>query len=1041
MTRAKTWCRVLSRCGSATVGRRAPSAKLSSCNLERLVTRRAEIWRYSVICSFNKRSYSTALSVEIREENEEEETDTNRLIVRKPKRKASKRSRNSPDRIPQGNLDPEPGSEDGAPPDPKSESTVESEVDKVYPTVLREVKNNMEKVPNCVLLTRVGSFYELYFEHAETYAPLLGLRLASRRTVHEQVPMAGFPCIHLDRYLKILVQDLRKYVALSEEFPNPEANIATRRFAMISRNMSSEADFEEYNDVVFDKQSVRGNVNMFIRKICRIITPGTLIDEKFLNPLESNYILSVSLTQKYQDDESDKFNVGLAWLDFSTGDFITQTSTQTKLSSDIARIAPSEIVLNSGINEDPIVQEIYQSIEEQQYFISFYKSMQSSKSTSDDLLNERAHFVGSWGDHFESSGTLKVSEINDLSYEELRAASDLLSYVQDKLPEFAVKVQIPVRRIPRENMMIDKHSLRALEIKDTLRDTGLEETLVSNIRRTVTKSGTRLLSQWLSSPTTSVQTITERQDLVEIFLDDLHLRQQIQDFLRMTHDSHRVSQRIALGRGEAEDMISLLQSIQNTEKLRLLLSAYAESRRDNVKVVGAISGLIQKLVDLSLLEKSIAKTFDQDVVIRRIIEQSRSNMEDLEQGDVKKKSLIRREAPVETMEIMKPSASRILQKLHEELVQVRIKRDQMEKSLRHECESPSVELRWAAGLGHHISVKARDYKKFESSKFGLICQVAISRKSSRVYHFPEFARLGNEIDSLRTLIRFEERKVFQHMRKKVIKYKPSIRENAQVLDELDVLCSFATLAHERKLVRPVMHEGTTHHVIGGRHPTVEYGLLKNGVSFTTNDCYLDENERMWVITGPNMGGKSTFLRQNALISILAQVGSYVPADVAELGIVDQIFSRVGSADSLYRNESTFMVEMLETASILNLATERSFVIVDELGRGTTPLEGLAIAYGALHHLYHVNQSRTLFATHFAELVDLTQDMEHVQGYCTSLYHDEHGMHFDHKLRKGVNRRSHALHVARLAGVPDKALEVAEAMLSRLERPVLDHSAV
>lgn len=282
------------------------------------------------------------------------------------------------------------------------------------------------------------------------------------------------------------------------------------------------------------------------------------------------------------------------------------------------------------------------------------------------------------------------------------------------------------------------------------------------------------------------------------------------------------------------------------------------------------------------------------------------------------------------------------------------------------------------------------------------------------------------------MIRLEEKKIFNDIRQQVVAHMAPIRKNARVLDELDVTSSFTTFARERQLIRPVLHNRISYHIVAGRHPTVEHGLELKGVSFTPNDCFLNENQRLWLITGPNMGGKSTFLRQNALISILAQVGSYVPADFAEMGIVDQIFSRVGSADNLYRDESTFMVEMLETASILKQASPRSFVIMDEIGRGTTSMEGLSIAYATLHHLYHVNKSRTLFATHFHDLGDMIQNLPHAASYCTDLAENEHGIYFDHKLRKGVNHRSHGIHVARLAGLPPAALQVAEDTLQQLD---------
>jgi DNA mismatch repair ATPase MutS len=254
------------------------------------------------------------------------------------------------------------------------------------------------------------------------------------------------------------------------------------------------------------------------------------------------------------------------------------------------------------------------------------------------------------------------------------------------------------------------------------------------------------------------------------------------------------------------------------------------------------------------------------------------------------------------------------------------------------------------------------------------------------------------------------------LRKQIVKNIVKLRNNAAVLDELDVACGFATLAMQKNWIRPILNNGTEHQIRGGRHPTVESGLIEQGKQFTSNDCVVGNTSRILLITGPNMGGKSTFLRQNALISILAQTGSFVPAEYAEIGLVDKIFSRVGSADNLYQDQSTFMVEMLETAEILKQATPRSFVIMDEVGRGTTPEDGIAVGFASLHHLYHVNQSRALFATHFHVLADMTRNFEKLACYCTDIAEDADGsFSYEHRLRLGVNRNPHALKVARLAG--------------------------
>ena len=327
----------------------------------------------------------------------------------------------------------------------------------------------------------------------------------------------------------------------------------------------------------------------------------------------------------------------------------------------------------------------------------------------------------------------------------------------------------------------------------------------------------------------------------------------------------------------------------------------------------------------------------------------------------------------------------------------------------------SLSLRWSPGVGHICHIRGvKDVRT--SLKTPASTRDAKATKSTRSFYHPEWNALGGTIDKTKVQIRAEEQRVFQELREGVVLQLVKLRRNAAVLDELDIACSFAVLAQEQGFVRPILDITTDHKIVGGRHPTVKLGLEEQGRAFVSNDCFLGEKERIWFITGPNMAGKSTFLRQNALITILAQVGSFVPADHARIGLVDRIFTRVSSADNLYRNESTFMVEMLETAAILNQATPRSFVIMDEIGRGTTPEDGIAMGYACLHHLYHKNQCRALFATHFHALADMSKGFEKLGCYCTDVAEGPEGsFSYVHRLRKGVNRQSHALKVARLAG--------------------------
>lgn len=529
------------------------------------------------------------------------------------------------------------------------------------------------------------------------------------------------------------------------------------------------------------------------------------------------------------------------------------------------------------------------------------------------------------------------------------------------------------------------------------------------------------------------------------------IAERVVEMLRKSHDSQRLVQRFALNRGVPDDLIALAKTILATQELvSLLLGTRSKGYiQDSSREFQYLSALINRVTldDPLLLAESIKAAIDEDGVVQqhRIndgeVEAMLEFAEQIAEGEgspkieeaISKKR--QRKKPTYSIRdtcmnegdiwIMKPAASTTLSKLHAQLKELAHEKVLLTEELQRRLGTTTLTLRWTSGLGHicHVRGKARD--TLDTTNLRSVS----SSKSTRSFHQPEWTALGQRINQVKLHIRAEEHQVFLKLRDQVVANLVKLRHNASVLDELDVACSFAKLADEQSLVRPILNNTTSHRIVNGRHPTVHSGLVEQGRSFTANDCFVGEEERLWLITGPNMAGKSTFLRQNALITIMAQVGSYVPADFAEIGLVDQIFSRVGSADNLFRNQSTFMVEMLETAAILQHATARSFVIMDEIGRGTTPEDGTAIAFACLHHLCQVNQCRTLFATHFHSLADLSKGLPDVGYFCTDVAEDKKGgFSYVHKLRKGVNRESHALKVAKIAGLPRAAIGIAEKVL-------------
>lgn len=555
--------------------------------------------------------------------------------------------------------------------------------------------------------------------------------------------------------------------------------------------------------------------------------------------------------------------------------------------------------------------------------------------------------------------------------------------------------------------------------------------------------------------------ITQRLNLVANFIEDPDLEESIVALLKQSYDAQRLVQKFSLGRGDADDLLCLSRAIDASRRIRSVLSEKLEANQatNTTSSVQGLSGILHTMIDRlnmhgpAALSKRILQTIDEEALLQkqRIEEEDATDAatlahevivtegspEDFE--DMPKKVKFQKKGNLTSFKeseadelntwIMRHDASPTLRHLHESLESLYGEKASLTQKLREDAKTANLCLKWTPGLGHIVHMKGSKAMEKSLDVLGVTRTVS-SSKSTRSFHLPSWSRLGARIDEAKLQIRYEEQRIFKDLRQEVILNLVRLRRNAAVLDEVDVACSFASLAREQRMVRPILNTGLSHRIVGGRHPTVKLGLEEQGRPFVSNDCFIGEKERIWLITGPNMAGKSTFLRQNALITILAQVGSYVPAEYAEIGIVDQIFSRIGAADDLFRDQSTFMVEMLETAAILKHASRRSFVIMDEVGRGTAPEDGIAIGFACLHHLHDVTKCRTLFATHFHSLADMTSTFEHLGRYCTSVVEDPNGsFSFMHKLKPGVNRNSHALKVASIAGIPQSVIDVAKSVMN------------
>ena len=886
-----------------------------------------------------------------------------------------------------------------------------------YPPLLQGVRANMDKFPNCVVLTRVGNFYELYFEHADEYAPQLNIKKTYRGpgSRYAPVPMSGFPFWQLDRYLKVLVQDLNKYVAISEEVP------------------------------IASSSMTKSNGSMFHRQVSRIVSPGTLIDEKFLDPNQNNYLLSIHLNDSAPESVNphpnpSQMDLGVAWIDLSTGDFFTQTAHRSTLGSIVARIAAREIILDHEISSE-LKSEVEAVVGQHQDLVTYHETQSGFMS-----MSQWNHMI---------DGEISKAAETAFSQPEKLAGHQLLDYVRTRLHAVQLRLQPPQQRQVDHTLLIDRHSLRGLEILETARDGLGKGSLFHAVKRTVTGGGARLLRNRLTTPSTSLTEINERLDLVSAFVSSEALREDLIERLKRTYDVQRIVQKFTVNKGDADDMLDLAKAIGETNGIQALLKSAADDDKVSVTVEAspittlldrfdlagplALSELISRAIDEEGL-RTMHQQEDDEAANATLLAEEAIKLDAPEEVDLIPRSARQKariaearftDLDMQEVWIMRKDASEALERLHDNLGNLKEEKDALEARLRKELSAASLTLKWSPGLGHHCHVKGA--KGLDQAKLDAIkATVASARQTTKSLYVSEWTRLGNKMDQARTYVRTEEQRLFANLRQQVIRNLVKLRRNAALMSELDVATGFASLAAEEKWTKPVLDNSTYHNIVGGRHPTVKVGLEEQGRSFVSNDLVLDSKEQMWLVTGPNMAGKSTFLRQNALITILAQTGSFIPAEYARIGLVDQVFSRIGAADDLFRDQSTFMVEMLETAAILRQATPRSFVIMDEVGRGTTPQDGMSVAYGALHHLHSINKCRTLFATHFHTLADLASDWPRLGRYCTDIKEDASGSFtFQHRLRPGVNRQSHALKVAQLAGLPQPALEAARSILHKL----------
>ena len=661
-------------------------------------------------------------------------------------------------------------------------------------------------------------------------------------------------------------------------------------------------------------------------------------------------------------------SAAIAWVDISTGEFHVEST--TSLAAEIARIAPREIIAS-----DAFANTL------QDYPGQFtQRPANIFEASRAERLLCKAYELAS----LEVLGQFTAAEIS--------ACGALMDYVRLTQITTMPKLARPLRESGAAHMMIDAASQRNLELVQRL--SGEKKgSLLSVIDETITASGARLLAQWLLAPLCDAPAISARQDNIAWFIAQNKERTQLRDILKRAPDIQRALSRLTMGRGGPRDLLALESGLRASEQIRSLLEYGSAELPNGLLTHSTALGSHSILVDeLTRALKRECGMFARD-------------------GDF------------------------IAHGYHAVLDEFRDLKTQGQKHIialqsRYAAETtiPTLKIRHNNILGYYIEITQQHQSKV--SKDFIHRQTLASNLRYTTVELSELERkLGEAADRALKI----ELELFEEMVAKVAASHTNIVQTAQSLAAIDIFASLAELAQKRRYTRPVVDESLAFHIEKGRHPVVEAALEKSTHEpFIGNDCDVSERERLWLLTGPNMAGKSTFLRQNVLIAILAQMGSFVPAERAHIGMVDKLFSRVGAADDLARGRSTFMVEMVETATILGQATSRSFVILDEIGRGTATYDGLSIAWAVIEYLHNTLACRTLFATHYHELTSLTESLPALACYHLKVKEWKDTLVFLHEVAKGAADRSYGLHVAKIAGLPATVITRAANVLHQLE---------
>lgn len=785
-----------------------------------------------------------------------------------------------------------------------------------------------DKYPDCILFFRLGDFYEMFFEDAIVASKTLEIALTGKSCgLEERAPMCGVPFHSANSYISKLVEAGYK-VAIGEQLEDPA--------------------------------SVKGIVK---RDVIQVVTPGTVLEGSLLENKKNNYLLSL-----YKENE----NIGLTYVDISTGEVNATSLTSDKVVEEIAKIHPTEIIIND---------------------LSFIPSLQNIITLSNIYVNE--NFSESYLDSNILSKYFSDEYLSRVKFDDKNlirlSLSVLLNYIYSTQKQVTSNINAINVYNSSEYMVLDMFTRNNLELTQTIRGNKKKGSLLHVLDKTSTAMGGRLMRKYVEEPLVNKSKIDERLNVIEELKDDFMLREDLIDILKNVYDIERICGKVAFDKVTPKDMIHLRNSI---EKLPTLKNTINSSNADILKkYIKNLDNLddIYNLIEEAILEEP-SLTIKDGNIIKSDFNDELKELRDISQNGA---FLIK----------------------------------EIENREKEKTGIKSLKVGFNKVFGYYIEITKVGLANVELDNSYIRKQTL---SNAERFITPELKEIEDKILNAQDKIKSLEYEIFVNIRNEIYSNIDRIQSVAKIIANIDVFVSLATVAYINNYVKPNINEDNKLDIVNGRHPVVE--RIVGEENFVANDTYLNTGENIInIITGPNMAGKSTYMRQTAIISLMAHIGSFVPAEYADIPILDRIFTRVGASDDLSQGQSTFMVEMSEVSLILKNATDKSLVILDEIGRGTSTYDGISLAWSIVEYIQKNIKCKTLFATHYHELTDLENEFEDVKNYSIAVKEDDEGIIFLRKIIPQGADKSYGIYVAQLAKLPNEVINRSKEILKDLEK--------